>query len=70
MRRLLVAGNWKMHGTRQSVDSLLQGLNQQDWPDNVDLMVAPPSLYIQHCLERLSGSQLYVGAHTRLSRVR
>lgn len=64
MRRLLVAGNWKMHGTRQSVDSLLEGLNQQDWPDNVDLMVAPPALYIQHCLERLAGSPLYVGGQS------
>ena len=48
MRRPLVAGNWKMYGTRQSVDELLVGLNEQQWPDEVDLLIAPPALYVQH----------------------
>lgn len=58
MRRSLVAGNWKMHGTRQSVEALLAGLNQQDWPEEVDLVIAPPALYLQQCRESLAGSPL------------
>lgn len=58
MRRLLVAGNWKMHGTRQSVESLLAGLNQQEWPEDVDLMIAPPALFIQQCREALERSPI------------
>lgn len=58
MRRLLVAGNWKMHGTRQSVESLLAGLNQQEWPDEVDLMIAPPALFLQQCREALESSPI------------
>ncbi len=58
MRRLLVAGNWKMYGTRQSVESLLAGLNQQEWPEQVDLMIAPPALYIQQCREALERSPI------------
>lgn len=58
MRRLLVAGNWKMHGTRQSVESLLAGLNQQEWPEEVDLMIAPPALYIQQCRDALERSPI------------
>ncbi|UAW97984.1 triose-phosphate isomerase [Halopseudomonas nanhaiensis] len=58
MRRSLVAGNWKMHGTRHSVESLLAGLNQQDWPEHVDLMIAPPALFIQQCREALERSPI------------
>ena len=56
MRRPLVAGNWKMHGTRHSVDELLSGLKAQQWPQQVDLLIAPPALYIQQCREALAGS--------------
>jgi triosephosphate isomerase (TIM) len=28
MRRTMVAGNWKMHGTRASVAELIDGLRQ------------------------------------------
>ena len=58
MRRPLVAGNWKMHGTRHSIGELLSKLNAQQWPDQVDLLIAPPDLYIQQCREALDGSPL------------
>ena len=61
MRRPLVAGNWKMHGSRQSVDALLNGLVEQEWPEGVELMIAPPALYIDRCVDRLQGSPLSVG---------
>lgn len=64
MRRPLVAGNWKMHGTRQSVDSLLKGLSQQDWPEGADVMIAPPALYIQHCRDSLARTPLFLGAQS------
>ncbi|MFN3579584.1 MAG: triose-phosphate isomerase [Pseudomonas sp.] len=64
MRRPLVAGNWKMHGTRQSVDTLLKGLNQQDWPENIDVMIAPPALYIQQCWQALAASSVYIGGQS------
>lgn len=58
MRRPLVAGNWKMYGTRQSVGELLVDLKQQQWPEQVDLLIAPPVLYLQQCREALDGSPL------------
>lgn len=58
MRRPLVAGNWKMHGTRHSIDELLTGLKAQQWPEQVDLLIAPPALYIQQCREALGESPL------------
>jgi len=42
MRRILVAGNWKMHGTQAMVKSLLEGLLAGSQPGgNVDLAVFP-----------------------------
>lgn len=41
MRRPMVAGNWKMHGTRASVAELINGLNQQALPAGVDVAVFP-----------------------------
>lgn len=64
MRRPLVAGNWKMHGTRESVDKLLDALVREDWPEQVDLMIAPPALYIERCVDRLQSSSLRLGAQT------
>lgn len=61
MRRPLVAGNWKMHGSRQSVDALLQGLAAQEWPEGVELMVAPPALYVDRCCDQLQGTPIQVG---------
>lgn len=64
MRRPLVAGNWKMYGTRQSVDKLLAGLQKQQWPEQVDLLIAPPALYLQQCREALAESPLALAGQT------
>lgn len=62
MRRAMVAGNWKMHGTRASVRELIGALLQQQFPGNVDVAVFPPSLYIAEVLQVLAGASLAVGA--------
>lgn len=64
MRRPLVAGNWKMHGTRQSVESLLAGLGKLEFSDQVDLMIAPPALFMQQCREALVGSPIRLGGQS------
>ncbi|GGE54614.1 triosephosphate isomerase [Halopseudomonas oceani] len=61
MRRPLVAGNWKMHGSRQSVDALLKALVEQEWPEGVELMIAPPALYVDRCVDQLQGCPVKVG---------
>lgn len=61
MRRPLVAGNWKMHGTRASVAELIEGLRQQVLPADVDVAVFPSSLHIAQVIEGLSGKAVKVG---------
>jgi len=65
MRRPLVAGKLKMHGTRQSVDSLLKGFNQQELAGRRGCH----DRLRQRCIfsasfEALAKSSVYIGAQS------
>ncbi|WP_342245318.1 triose-phosphate isomerase [Pseudomonas sp. OTU5201] len=62
MRRPLVAGNWKMHGTRASVAELIKGLRQLALPAGVEVAVMPPCLYINQVIQGLDGKSIAFGA--------
>lgn len=62
MRRPMVAGNWKMHGTRASVAELIEGLVDQVLPGGVDVAVFPSSLHINLVVEGLQGKSISAGA--------
>lgn len=62
MRRPMVAGNWKMHGTRASVAELIEGLGKQSLPNDIDVVVMPPSLFFGQVFAGLEGTSISVGA--------
>ena len=63
MRQALVAGNWKMNGTRESIRALLDGLlGGIGDVKNAEVAVCPPYVYIPEVVERLAGSPVAVGA--------
>lgn len=63
MRRILVAGNWKMHGSREMTRTLLEGLLEGSEPAGpVDLAVFPPFPYLAQARELLQGSAIAWGA--------
>ncbi|WP_285422985.1 triose-phosphate isomerase [Pseudomonas sp. efr-133-TYG-103a] len=62
MRRPMVAGNWKMHGTCASVAELVEGLANMTLPSGVDVAVFPPSLHISFVVDCLEGQPIQVGA--------
>jgi len=62
MRQRLIVGNWKMHGSRDSVDALLSELVAAPLPGAVDVAVCPTYLHIHQALAICSGSALGVGA--------
>ncbi|MGQ7959443.1 triose-phosphate isomerase [Pseudomonas sp. SP16.1] len=64
MRRPLVAGNWKMHGTRASVAELIEGLRQLELPADVEVAVFPGSLHIAQVVAGLAGGAVRVGAQS------
>jgi len=63
MRRPMVAGNWKMHGSRAANKSLITDLEQRlapDWP--IDVVVFPPYVYLADASRMLEESQIRLGA--------
>ncbi|HAN68453.1 MAG TPA: triose-phosphate isomerase [Halieaceae bacterium] len=62
MRKPLVMGNWKMHGTRASVQKLLAGLVSEGAPASVDVAVCPVFVHIPLAVSLCEGSALAVGA--------
>lgn len=60
MRHPLVAGNWKMHGDRESVASLVTGLLEIGC--EAEIAVFPPYVYIPLVTESISSSGISVGA--------
>ena len=65
MRKYLVAGNWKMNGSTAAnqtlVDGLLAGLVASD---RVDMLVCPPSVYLESVGKAIAGSGIALGAQT------
>jgi triosephosphate isomerase len=63
MRRQMVAGNWKMHGSRAANEALLAELEMSlkpDWP--IDIAVFPPYVYLSEAVRILEGGRIGVGA--------
>ncbi len=62
MRRPLVAGNWKMNGSVESIRSLLEGIKQGIGDvKRAEVAVCPPFVYIPEVEKLLSGSDIAWG---------
>ena len=63
-RQPLVAANWKMNGSRESVTALLRGFRQGLPLDGVEVLVCPPCIHIPLAAQQLAGSAIGLGAQT------
>jgi triosephosphate isomerase len=61
MRRQLVAGNWKMHGSREMASALVAEV-AASLPAGADVAVLPPFPYVAALVERHASSKLAFGA--------
>ncbi len=65
MRRRLVAGNWKMHGSCADAAALVDALLQAGTGDGpADAVVCPPFVHLVETAARLRGSALVLGAQS------
>lgn len=62
MRRKIVAGNWKLHGSRQFASELVAQLVAGLPLAGVELVVLPPLPYLGNLVEDFDGSALAFGA--------
>ena len=61
MRRKIVAGNWKLHGTRAFATALVGEIAAMPVP-GVELVILPPLPYIGDLIEDFEGTPLVFGA--------
>jgi triosephosphate isomerase (TIM) len=63
MRRPIVAGNWKMNGSRAENDRLIDAIIGALAPDPLaEIVVCPPFPYLGEVIRALRGSSIAVGA--------
>ncbi len=66
MRRQMVAGNWKMNGSRAMADELIRGVTESlrgSGPETaVDVVICPPFTYLERSAALLAGSGMSLGA--------
>ncbi len=63
MRQRLVAGNWKMHGTRDGVKALVSALKAGiDSIKNTQVAVCPPYVFLPEVRDMLQGTPIALGA--------
>lgn len=63
MRQSLVAANWKMNGSIQSNQSLLESLKQNVGSvQKAEMVICPPFVYLQQVRQLLEGSRMSWGA--------
>lgn len=60
MRRLLVAGNWKMNASKVMLNELLSGIVANE-PQQTDVVVFPPAPYLLMAADKLQGSSVKFG---------
>src|SRR5438874_4731749 len=61
MRTKFIAGNWKMNLTKTSSIELARAIAKAI-PNNVDVGIAPPFVYIDAVASAISGCKLLLGA--------
>ncbi|RKZ67001.1 MAG: triose-phosphate isomerase [Candidatus Parabeggiatoa sp. nov. 3] len=62
MRQLLVAGNWKMNGSLQNNQSLIESLKQNIATGlKAEMAICPPFIYLQQVSELLKGTVISWG---------
>jgi triosephosphate isomerase len=62
MRRLMVAGNWKMHGSRSDSAALVGELLHSDLGDGgPEVLICPPFVYLWEIGRQLRGSNIALG---------
>lgn len=62
MRQPMVAGNWKMNGSSNSVKELIEGVRAGVGEANAEVVVCPPFVYIPSVAEAIAGSGIKLGA--------
>ncbi|HZW67474.1 MAG TPA: triose-phosphate isomerase [Pseudogracilibacillus sp.] len=64
MRKIVIAGNWKMHKTSAEIEAFLTGIEALKISDGVEAIVCSPFPYLPTMVKGLKDSDVKVGAQT------
>jgi len=62
MRRQIIAGNWKMHGSRAENAALVESIVHKLPNSSAEVWVCPPFVYLAEVARALGGSRISLGA--------
>ena len=63
MRRTLIAGNWKMNGSLESIGELMDGIKEGlNEVSNADMAVCPPAVYLMKVRSMIGDTNIALGA--------
>jgi triosephosphate isomerase len=63
MRQSLVAGNWKMNGSRESIRDLMAGLKDgMGSVERAEVSVCPPFVYLEEVARLIQGTTIQLGS--------
>lgn len=63
-RKFFVGGNWKMNGSKEFIDSIIEFLKHGPLAENVEVVVAPPAVYISYTKERIPANIAIAGQNS------
>lgn len=61
-RKFFVGGNWKMNGDKKSIDGIVDTLKAGQKDPNTEVVISPPTLYLDYVSSALKGSGVQVAA--------
>eukprot|EP00999_Lentomonas_sp_LEN2_P000210 NODE_1204_length_957_cov_22.206024_g1159_i0.p1 GENE.NODE_1204_length_957_cov_22.206024_g1159_i0~~NODE_1204_length_957_cov_22.206024_g1159_i0.p1 ORF type:complete len:271 (-),score=42.12 NODE_1204_length_957_cov_22.206024_g1159_i0:144-908(-) len=61
-RKPIIGGNWKCNGNTKSINELTTTFNASKFPSNVEVVVFPPAIYMQHSKNLINQNTIQVGA--------
>lgn len=62
MRKKLIAGNWKMHGSRSMAEGLMEDIIKSAPLSDMDVLVLPPYPYLAPLIDKYANSGVGIGA--------
>ncbi len=60
MRKFFVGGNWKMNGSTAACSDLVKNVAAASLSDTVDVVIAPPSVYLPVVKSLASASSAFI----------
>ncbi|KAK9465611.1 Triosephosphate isomerase [Lipomyces arxii] len=61
-RKFFVGGNFKMNGSKASIKQIVESLNAAELPTDVEIVIAPPALYLHWAHDHLKDTKVELAA--------